>query len=261
MGDPQNVETRAEFDSELPAVHAEVIADLRTAFLTAPGPHVAEAHLHTMMAVAPPARVIPLRKRQGRKRAAVVACAVVATVGIGGTWAAAEGHLPDPLQSIASAVVEPFGIDWPDGTQTDDVDEPATGDPNVDVDDPTAVEGEPRQSEAGVNAEPSGGNDPTSGATDTSVLPGDPEAGEGPSGAPGQSQATPPGQSGQAGQSGGSQGGRPAVPPGLAENPGNRPETPPGQSDGFTPPGKGGTPPGQGGTPPGQGGTPPGQNG
>jgi hypothetical protein len=264
MGDIQNLDTGAELDDELPAMHAEVVADLRTAFLTAPEPHVAEEHVRKMVEVAPPARVIPLRPRPpARRRAAAVACAVVATVGIGGTWAAAEGHLPGPLQSIASAIVEPFGIDWPDGTQTDEVEEPASGEPGVGGDDTTTGQDETRPTAAGgVNAERPGGNDRSVGGTDSSVLPTDPEAGEqGSPGASGQSQATPPGQSGQTGQSGESQGGRPAVPPGLEENPGNRPETPPGQSDGFTPPGQGGTPPGQGGTPPGQAGTPPGQTG
>lgn len=95
----------------------DLIAEIRSGFLSAPWEDVVQRHLAAMLVTSEAARHLsdhPHRSR--RRRVAVFATtAAMGTALLAGGAAAATGSLPGPAQRVVAEVVEPFGVDLPTG--------------------------------------------------------------------------------------------------------------------------------------------------
>lgn len=120
MRESRAVET-IDVDPCSPLEQLEVIEEIRSGFLSAPWEDVVQRHLAAMLVTSEAARHLSDRTRRTRRRRVAV-FATTAAMGAGllaGGAAAATGSLPGPAQRAVAGIVEPFGVDLPDGHRED----------------------------------------------------------------------------------------------------------------------------------------------
>jgi hypothetical protein len=207
----------------------DVVDDLRAGFLEAPSDRVADAHLAAMAAAA---EHVSNLSSIGRRRRRVVIASSAAALGVSvlltGGLAAAAGNLPAPLQAVVARVIEPFGVDLPDGSSTTDTVEPGDTPAPPPSAETTLLPG----------SEPNATELPASGAVDpgTATAPTTEPSAAGSQTGSGEDRGSSPGESTP-------QSNKPEVPPGQTEDHESKPDAPPGQTEDHsknpdTPPGQ-----------------------
>lgn len=120
MRESRAVET-IDVDPRSSTEQLELIEEIRSGFLSAPWEDVVQRHLAAMLVTSEAARHLSGRTHRTRRRRVAV-FATTAAMGaalLAGGAAAATGSLPGPAQRAVAGIVEPFGVELPNGHRED----------------------------------------------------------------------------------------------------------------------------------------------